>query len=78
VSEVDSYKHLHPLLTINDYLYTKKYMGFLVKAFAIFWVLWILWYITGGPLRDDKSKPYIGFNETGQLVPLGTSTIQTK
>lgn len=49
-------------------------LGFFFKAFAAFWIIWILWYITGGPLRDDRSKPYIGFDKDGQLQPLGTST----
>ena len=51
-------------------------MGFLLKAFAIFWAIWILWYLTGGPLRDDKSRPYIGPNETGQLETFSTTSIQ--
>ncbi len=45
-----------------------------IKILAIFWAVWILWYLTGGPLRDDKTKPYIGFTETGSLAPLGTTT----
>jgi hypothetical protein len=49
-------------------------MGTLIKIFTIFWAVWIIWYLTGGPLRDDKTKPYIGFDKTGQLTPLGTST----
>ena len=56
-------------------IYTIHIMvGVLLKFFAAFWVIWILWYLTGGPLRDDKTKPYVGFNEAGQLTPLGTST----
>jgi hypothetical protein len=51
-------------------------MATLFKAFAIFWVIWILWYITGGPLRDDKSRPYIGLNEDGQLETMSTSSIR--
>ncbi len=50
-------------------------MGTFIKIFTIFWVIWILWYITGGPLRDDKTKPYIGFNKEGQLETFGTSTL---
>lgn len=51
-------------------------MGLLIKAFAIFWAVWILWYITGGPLRDDRSKPFVEFNEKGKLENIGTSTKQ--
>lgn len=46
------------------------------KIFAIFWVVWILWYVTGGPLRDDKSKPYIGINKSGELQEMGTGTLK--
>lgn len=49
-------------------------MGNLIKFFAIFWAVWILWYITGGPLRDDKTKPFIGFTESGTIAPIGTTT----
>lgn len=49
-------------------------MGTFLKIFAIFWVIWILWYITGGPLRDDSSKKYIGLNEKGALETFGTTT----
>jgi hypothetical protein len=50
-------------------------MGTLFKLFVGFWVVWLLWYVTGGPLRDDKTKPYIGPNgSTGQLETFGTTT----
>lgn len=49
-------------------------MEMLLKIFFGFWAIWILWYITGGPLRDDKTKPFVKFNETGQLEKAGTST----
>ena len=49
-------------------------MPILLKIFAIFCVIWILWYLTGGPLRDDKTKPYIGLSKSGQLETFGTST----
>jgi hypothetical protein len=42
-----------------------------LKIFAGFWLIWILWYITGGPLRDDKSTPYVKFNNSGQLENVG-------
>jgi hypothetical protein len=48
-------------------------MGFLVKAFAIFWAIWIIWYITGGPLRDDKTL-FVRYGPNGQVIPVGTST----
>jgi hypothetical protein len=59
-----------------EWLYTMIHMAALFKAFAIFWVIWILWYVTGGPLRDDKSHPYIGLNEGGQLETMSTSSIR--
>jgi hypothetical protein len=45
------------------------------KIFVIFWIVWILWYITGGPLRDDSSRPYVGLMEDGSLIPLATTTL---
>ncbi|MFA5132243.1 MAG: hypothetical protein WC444_02870 [Candidatus Paceibacterota bacterium] len=51
-------------------------MGVLLKIFFGFWLVWLLWYVTGGPLRDDRSKPYIGFNQGGQLENFGTSTVK--
>lgn len=45
-----------------------------LKIFAGFWIVWIIWYITGGPLRDDRTKPYVGPNSSGQLEAFGTST----
>ena len=42
-------------------------MGLFLKIFAGFWIVWIIWYITGGPLRDDKAKPFIGPNSKGVL-----------
>lgn len=50
--------------------------GFFLKVFVGFWLLWILWYITGGPMRDDKAKPFIRPNpETGALEEVGTTTL---
>ena len=49
-------------------------MGVLVKIFAIFWAVWILWYLTGGPLRDDKTRPFVGFDESGTIQRVGTTT----
>lgn len=51
-------------------------MSTLLKIFFGFWAIWIIWYITGGPLRDDKTKPYVQFNESGQLENVGTSSIR--
>ncbi|MBP6888822.1 MAG: hypothetical protein KBC21_03945 [Candidatus Pacebacteria bacterium] len=51
-------------------------MWVIFKIFIGFWMIWILWYITGGPLRDDKTKPFIKPNESGQLETFGTSTIK--
>jgi hypothetical protein len=44
------------------------------KIFAGFWILWAIWYMTGGPLRDDKTKPFIGVGTDGTLHTFGTST----
>lgn len=52
------------------------YMGFLIKAFAIFWAVWFIWYITGGPLRDDRTKPYVGFTASGTIETMGTSSVK--
>lgn len=49
-------------------------MATFLKFFFGFWVIWILWYITGGPIRDDKTKPYIGFTKDGKLENFGTTT----
>ncbi len=49
-------------------------MALFLKIFAGFWVVWLLWYLTGGPLRDDKSKPFVGPNGNGELQLYGTST----
>lgn len=49
--------------------------GLFAKLFFGFWLLWIIWYVTGGPYRDDKTKPFVGPNaETGQLEAVGTTT----
>ncbi len=50
------------------------YMGFLLKAFAIFWAIWIIWYITGGPLRNDGTTLFVQYGPNGQIIPVGTST----
>lgn len=42
-----------------------------LKIFFGFWIIWILWYVTGGPLRDDKTKPFVRLNESGQLESAG-------
>jgi hypothetical protein len=47
----------------------------LLKAFGAFWIIFILWYMTGGPLRDDKSKPFVGITASGTIerVEKGTN-----
>lgn len=50
-------------------------MGFLTKLFIGFWIVWILWYLTGGPLRDDKTRPFIGPSENGELIKYGKDTL---
>lgn len=47
-----------------------------LKLFFGFWAIWLLWYITGGPLRDDGTKPYVRINESGQIEAVGTTTVQ--
>lgn len=42
-------------------------MEMFLKIFAGFWIVWILWYITGGPLRDDKTTPFMRFNEAESI-----------
>jgi hypothetical protein len=49
-------------------------MGTLLKIFLGFWAIWLLWYVTGGPLRDDKTKPFVNFSKEGQLQASGTTT----
>jgi hypothetical protein len=49
-------------------------MGFITKIIVIFWSIWIIWYLTGGPLRDDKNKKYIGPAPSGELEYFGTTT----
>jgi hypothetical protein len=51
-------------------------MGTFLKIFAVFWAIWIFWYLTGGPLRDDKTHPYVGFDKQGAIVPVGTSSVK--
>jgi hypothetical protein len=52
--------------------------AFLIKVFAGFWIIWILWYLTGGPLRDDKTKPYTGIGQDGQIQSLSSTTTKQK
>jgi hypothetical protein len=42
-----------------------------MTLFVGFWVVWIIWYVTGGPLRDDKTKPYVMVTPTGQFERTG-------
>lgn len=53
-------------------------MATFFKIFFGFWLLWILWYMTGGPYRDDKTKPFIGVTKNGGLQTFGTSSIPNK
>jgi hypothetical protein len=48
--------------------------AFLIKVFVGFWVIWLLWYLTGGPLRDDKSRPYVGISKDGQIESLSSTS----
>jgi hypothetical protein len=45
-----------------------------LKFFGIFWAVWIIWYMTGGPLRDDASKKYVGIGANGSIETFGTTT----
>lgn len=49
-------------------------MSVIFKIFLGLCLFWLFWYLTGGPLRDDKSRPFIGPDETGALQTFGTST----
>ncbi len=44
------------------------------KVFFGFWLIWILWYVTGGPLRDDKNKPFVRPAQGGGLETFGPET----
>lgn len=50
-------------------------MELFLKIFFGFWLLWVIWYMTGGPLRDEKSKPFIGVTQDGGLKTFGTSSL---
>jgi hypothetical protein len=43
-----------------------------LKIFVGFWAIWIAWYLTGGPLRDDKTHPYIDFSKTSTTTISGS------
>lgn len=40
-------------------------MKYLMYIFLGFWAVWCLWYLSGGPLRSEKSKPFIVPNGSG-------------
>jgi len=64
-----------PLITVYQLLFAiLRYMATFLKIFFGFWLLWVLWYVTGGPYRDDKTKPFIGVTKNGGLQTFGTST----
>jgi len=46
-------------------------MRYLLITFAMFWILFYFWYVTGGPLRDDKNKPYVRPTTNGGLEYFG-------
>jgi hypothetical protein len=48
-------------------------MWLFMKAFGIFWIIFLIWYLTGGPLRDDKTKKYVGPSDTGLLITSSTT-----
>jgi hypothetical protein len=50
-------------------------MGLFLKIFFGFWVIWIIWYLTGGPLRNDTTKPFVGVTKEGGLQEYSTSTL---
>ncbi len=52
-------------------------MELFLKIFVGFWAIWLLWYVTGGPLRDDKTKPYIRA-VGGQLEKIGPADVKAK
>lgn len=51
-------------------------MATLLKIFVGFWIIWIFWYVTGGPLRDDKNKPFVRVNSSGQTEVIGKAEIK--
>lgn len=51
-------------------------MATFFKIFVGFWIIWIIWYMTGGPLRDEKTKPFIGPTTTGGLKTFGPGDIK--
>ena len=40
-------------------------MKYLLYAFVGLCAVWIMWYVSGGPLREDRDKPYIGVTGDG-------------
>jgi hypothetical protein len=51
-------------------------MATIAKIFIGFWIVWIIWYVTGGPLRDDKTKPFVQVSGSGTLETVGTSSVK--
>lgn len=49
-----------------------------LKIFVGFWVIWMIWYITGGPLRDDKTRPYVMVDGSGNFQRIGPGDVKTK
>lgn len=49
-------------------------MAIFLKIFLGFSIIWMIWYMTGGPLRDDRNKPFIGVTQDGGLETFGTSS----
>jgi hypothetical protein len=48
-------------------------MWALLKVIIIFWLIFLVWYLTGGPLRDDKTKKYVGPTASGELLISSTT-----
>ena len=36
-----------------------KPIKYLAYGIGIFFAMWYVWYATGGPMRDDKVKPFV-------------------
>ncbi len=46
-------------------------MKYLLITFGLFWLLFYFWYVTGGPLRNDTSKPFVRPKANGGLEYFG-------
>jgi len=45
-------------------------MKYFLYIILVFWGIWILWYLGGGPLKEDRLKPFV--------VPSSDNTFEYK